>query len=108
MNNDFQVIGIHASALFTLKLHRGDGMLLLAMNWKSGTPPDDFVGFAIEYQEPGGDQFFPLKNRLSFTRGTSSEHPSQPDLDHGSRRSRSSAGCTSRATPISPARSPTG
>jgi hypothetical protein len=24
------------------------------------------VGFAIEYQEPGGDKFFSLKNRLSF------------------------------------------
>jgi len=27
---------------------------------------EDFVGFAIEYKEPGGDRFFALKNRLSF------------------------------------------
>jgi hypothetical protein len=35
------------------------------MNWKKGRPPLDFVGFAIEYKEPGG-KFFPPKNRLSF------------------------------------------
>jgi hypothetical protein len=52
-------------------------MLLLAMNWKRGLPPDDFAGFAIEYQEPGGGRFFTLNNRLSFTPGTSSVHPSQ-------------------------------
>ena len=37
MSNDFEVIGTNDTALFSLKLHRGDGMLLLAMNWKSGT-----------------------------------------------------------------------
>ena len=63
---EFQVSGRNAAALFTLKLHRGDGMTLVAMNWKDGEPPQDFVGFAIEYKEPGGDRFFPLKNRLGF------------------------------------------
>jgi hypothetical protein len=63
---DFQVSGQNAAALFTLKLHRGDGMTLVAMNWKGGEPPQDFVGFAIEYKEPDGDEFFPLKNRLNF------------------------------------------
>jgi phosphatidylserine/phosphatidylglycerophosphate/cardiolipin synthase-like enzyme len=66
MAGEFQVSGKNAAALFTLKLHRGDGMLLIAMDWKNGTPPTDFVGFAIEYEEPGGQKFFPLKNRLSF------------------------------------------
>ena len=66
MAGEFQVTGQNAAALFTLKLHRGDGMALLAMNWKKGKPPLDFVGFAIEYKEPGGTKFFPLKNRLSF------------------------------------------
>lgn len=66
MDNEFQVSGQNAAALFSLKLHRGDGMTLVAMNWKTGKPPQDFVGFAIEYKEPGGDKFFPLKNRLSF------------------------------------------
>ncbi|MEP7022636.1 MAG: phospholipase D-like domain-containing protein [Actinomycetota bacterium] len=67
MSNDFEVIGANDSALFSVKLHRGEGMLLLAMNWNNGPPPDDFVGFAIEYQEPNGDRFYPLKNRLSFS-----------------------------------------
>ena len=63
---EFQVAGGNKQALFTLKVHRGDGMALLAMNWKDGTPPDDFVGFGIEYREPNGDRFYPLKNRLAF------------------------------------------
>ena len=66
MAGEFQVSGQNAAALFTLKLHRGDGMTLVAMNWKDGKPPQDFVGFAIEYKEPGGQKFFSLKNRLSF------------------------------------------
>ena len=43
----FVVTGKNAAALFSLKAYRGEGMALLAMNWKKGTPPDDFVGFAI-------------------------------------------------------------
>lgn len=66
MAEEFQVSGKNAAAPFTLKLHRGDGMTLVAMNWKKGKPPKDFVGFAIEYKEPNGDRFFPLKNRLAF------------------------------------------
>ncbi len=66
MASEFAVQGTNAKALFTLKLHRGDGMTLLGMNWKQGTPPNEFVGFAIEYQEPKGDRFFALKNRLGF------------------------------------------
>jgi len=66
MADAFQVSGKNKQALFTLKVHRGDGMSLLAMNWKKGKPPKDFVGFAIEYKEPGGDKFFALKNRLAF------------------------------------------
>ena len=41
-------------------------MVLLAMNWKQANPPDDFVGFAIEYREPGTERFWPLRNRLTF------------------------------------------
>jgi phosphatidylserine/phosphatidylglycerophosphate/cardiolipin synthase-like enzyme len=66
MAGGFQVSGSNTNAPFTLKVHRGEGMALLAMDWKNGTPPDEFVGFAIEYQEPGGDRFFSVKNRLSF------------------------------------------
>lgn len=32
MSSEFQVSGENPAALFTLKLHRGDGMALLAMN----------------------------------------------------------------------------
>ncbi len=69
MAGEWQVRGVGAAAPFTLKLYRGDGMTMLAMNWRNGKPPQDFVGFAIEYKEPGGDKFFPLKNRLSFPGG---------------------------------------
>jgi hypothetical protein len=66
MATPFQVFGTSATAPFTLKIHRGEGMVLLAMDWKTGRPPDDFVGFAIEYEPPGENQFFVLSNRLSF------------------------------------------
>ena len=66
MAGEFQISGQNAAALFTLKLHRGEGMTLLAMNWKAAEPPLDFVGFAIEYREPNGNKFFVLKNRLGF------------------------------------------
>jgi phosphatidylserine/phosphatidylglycerophosphate/cardiolipin synthase-like enzyme len=62
----FQVTGSNAKAAFTLKLHRGEGMVLLGMNWGEGTPPMDFVGFAIEYQVPGAAGFVPVMNRLAF------------------------------------------
>ena len=71
----FQVEGTNNKAPFTLKLHRGDGMTLIAMNWKNGQPPQDFVGFAIEYQEPGGSQFFPLNNRLGFLDASGNVNP---------------------------------
>lgn len=66
MSGEFQVAGHITSAPFTLKLHRGDGMALVAMNWRDGPPPDDFVSFGIQYREPGGDRFFDLKNRIGF------------------------------------------
>ncbi len=75
MTDGFQVSGQNASALFTLKLHRGDGMTLIAMNWKEGKPPLDFVGFAIEYKEPNGDKFYVLNNRLCFRDAGSKVNP---------------------------------
>lgn len=74
---DFQVVGGNAGAPFTLKLHRGDGMTLLGMNWKGSTPPLDFVGFAIEYREPNGDRFYALKNRLCFPDAAGGVNPDQ-------------------------------
>ncbi|HYD43396.1 MAG TPA: phospholipase D-like domain-containing protein [Anaeromyxobacter sp.] len=69
MAGEYQVAGQNGSAPFTLKVHRGDGMALVAMNWKRGRPPEDFVGFAVEYREPGGERFYSLNNRLSFPGG---------------------------------------
>jgi phosphatidylserine/phosphatidylglycerophosphate/cardiolipin synthase-like enzyme len=62
----FQVSGKNAAALLTLRAHRGEGMVLLGMNWRDGEPPDDFAGFAIQLREPGGTKFFSVTNRLSF------------------------------------------
>jgi hypothetical protein len=75
MSTEFQVTGNNKEALFTLKLHRGDGMALIAMNWKKGKPPKDFVGFAIEYKEPKGAKFFALKNRLCFPKTNGNVNP---------------------------------
>jgi hypothetical protein len=77
MSTAFQITGTNSAALFTLKLHRGEGMVLLAMNWKVGTPSKDFVGFAIEYQEPGGDRFYPLNNRIAFPDSSGGVNPKQ-------------------------------
>jgi hypothetical protein len=65
-DRSYEAFGTNDKAPFTLKIHRGDGMALLAMNWKNGKPPKDFVGFAIEYREPEGDKFYSLKNRIAF------------------------------------------
>src|SRR6266567_3874985 len=66
MPSDFEVTGQSASALFTLKAYRGQGMVLLAMNWRAEIPPDNFVGFSLEVQPPGQPGFFPVKNRINF------------------------------------------
>lgn len=68
MSSPFVTMGSNVQAPFTLKLHRGESMVLLAMNWRSGQPPKSFVGWFISYKEPGGTEFFPLKNRLGFAR----------------------------------------
>ena len=75
--SDFQVTGSNANALFTLKVHRGDGMALIAMDWKQDKPPLDFVGFAIEYKEPGGNRFFALKNRIAFPGADGKTNPNR-------------------------------
>lgn len=65
----FQVRGTNASAPFTLKAHRGEGMVLLAMNWRGGKRPRrNFVGFAIQYQEPGKTKLHDVFNRIAFLR----------------------------------------
>ena len=76
MTDGFEITGQNASALFTLKLHRGDGMVLIGLNWKKDEPPLDFVGFAIEFKEPNADKFLFLSNRLGFLNAGSQVHPS--------------------------------
>ncbi|NHZ89597.1 phospholipase [Massilia sp. CCM 8733] len=65
-NGNWSVVGKNATAPFTLKIHRGESMVLIAMNWRDGKPPIDFAGFAIEYRAPGSVKFKVLKNRLGF------------------------------------------
>ena len=74
----YEARGDNDEAPFTLRIHRGDGMALLAMNWRNGEPPDDFVGFAIEYREPGGTRYFPLTNRLTFDGDRSGNRTAAP------------------------------
>jgi phosphatidylserine/phosphatidylglycerophosphate/cardiolipin synthase-like enzyme len=81
VSSDFQVVGESQDAPFTLKIHRGEGACLLAMNWKDGQPPDDFVGFAIEYVDPEGNGPFKVKNRLAFLREDGSVKPETQDSD---------------------------
>jgi len=66
MSTEFVVTANNAKAPFNLKLYRGDGMALLAMNWKKGKPPKDFVGFAIELKAPNSKKFIALSNRIAF------------------------------------------
>lgn len=41
-------------------------MALLAMNWREGKPPRNFVGFSIEFREPGREEFWAVRNRIAF------------------------------------------
>ncbi len=50
---------------FSLKLWRGERMVLLGMDVEA--PEADFVGFSIEVQSPGSQGFQPLRNRLAFS-----------------------------------------
>jgi hypothetical protein len=38
MSSEYQIIGWNPTASFTLKLHQGDAIALVAMNWKIGKP----------------------------------------------------------------------
>ena len=72
------VEGTNNDALFTLKVYRGEGMVLLAMDWKTGKPPKDFVGFSIEYRNPAETVFWPLKNRIHFPGKMKPLEPGKP------------------------------
>jgi hypothetical protein len=73
MTSPYQAEGANAQAPFTLKVHRGESMVLIAMNWRSGKPPAAFVGWFISCKSPRSATFKPLSNRLGF-----SYDPNQP------------------------------
>lgn len=60
---DFQVKGQKDG--FTLKLWRGERMCLLGFDVDA--PEPDFVGFAVEYKEPGDKRWKRLHNRIAFS-----------------------------------------
>ena len=66
MGDEIEVLGTNPNAAFTLKVHRGDGMALLGMDWRDPTPPADLVGFSIEYRPPNHANFLALGNRITF------------------------------------------
>ena len=69
MSSEFLVPGDSATAPFTLKLYRGEGMVLAAMNWRTGKPPRDLVGFAIEYKSPAATKFSAVRSTKNFPGG---------------------------------------
>jgi phosphatidylserine/phosphatidylglycerophosphate/cardiolipin synthase-like enzyme len=75
MPDDSRVEGGNADAPFTLRIHRGEGMALLAMNWRRGRPPADFVGFAIEFRPARLRAWRAVPNRIGFVLPP----PEQPD-----------------------------
>jgi phosphatidylserine/phosphatidylglycerophosphate/cardiolipin synthase-like enzyme len=79
MAGGFQVKGANSAAPFTLTVHRGDGMALLAMNWRMGKPPPDFVGFGMQYVPPGATKPLNVDNRITFA-GTPDFGKRQPSL----------------------------
>lgn len=50
-------------------------MCLLAMNWKQDQPPNDLVGFGIDYKAPGETQFYAVPNTLSFPEAAAHSGP---------------------------------
>lgn len=72
---DSLVKGQNSKAPFTFAAYRGEGACMLAMNWKNGTPPDDFVGFAIEYREPQSSEWRYIPNYMTFPGDAPREGP---------------------------------
>jgi hypothetical protein len=55
----FIVNGSNAAALFTLKVYRGESMVLLAMNWKTATPPMISSASASNTKSPAATNSLP-------------------------------------------------
>lgn len=50
----------------TLKLYRGEGTALLSFDLDQSRATEDFVGFAVEFREPGENNWKRMGNRLHF------------------------------------------
>ena len=62
MSDDFEVFGQHARCSSHVE----------TAAWLPGAP-EDFVGFAIQYQEPGNAKWYNVHNRLTFEGADDSE-----------------------------------
>lgn len=51
----------------TIKLHRGERKCLVGLDLDPANATNDFVGFALEFREPGGTQWKRVGNRLRFS-----------------------------------------
>lgn len=51
----------------TIKLHRGEWKCLVGLDLDQAQATDDFVGFAIEFREPGATSWKRVSNRLRFS-----------------------------------------
>lgn len=78
----YLVQGQNDKADFVFTVYRGEGMCMLAMNWKNGTPPDDFVGFTIEYREPKSTKWWAIPNYMTFPGQTVQEGPDSHSSRH--------------------------
>jgi hypothetical protein len=51
----------------TIKLHRGERKCLIGLDLDRANATDDFVGFALEFREPGEERWKRVWNRLRFS-----------------------------------------
>lgn len=51
----------------TIKLHRGERKCLIGLDLDPARATDDFVGFALEFREPGNNHWKRVWNRLRFS-----------------------------------------
>ncbi len=56
-----------ASGGTSIKLHRGERKCLIGLDLDPARATDDFVGFALEFQEPGTNRWKRIGNRLRFS-----------------------------------------
>jgi hypothetical protein len=65
------LLEVASSPIAAFPVSNFDAILLLP----SMKPPRDFVGFAIEFREPGSDKFWAIRNRIGFPASGRSYRP---------------------------------